>query len=284
MPAVNQETVPHLRFELTSKPDRTLSEQTGREEFMNVIHVFVRAHGDMKNEFIDIAEHTAYDSHIKRVDIEREVPKYIEDPVTKKVTESVEKMTFQEDRTFYVPRIETPWLDKMKESLKNGRVTPAFIEHCTESFRRFKNKQDMPVSGYALINWKGIDPATRDKLIGMGINTVELVAEMNEDAMQYLGMGARSTRDKARSFLLANNAPEKAVLEMTKLRGDNERMQDQLSAMQNKLQELLERKTDVLSLESLRARYKELTDKDADKRWGELKLVELIKEAEAETV
>lgn len=276
-----QDRPPMLRFELTAQADGILSSQTGRDEFMNVILVHIRAAGDMKNEVPDIAEQTSYDAHVKRVDVERVVPKYIEDPVTGKTLEKTETITFQEDRTFYVPKAVTPWLDKLKDRLKHGYISQSYYDYCVTAFQAFKKNQSIPESGYALINWRGIEPAPRDRLIGMGLNTVELVSEMNEDTMQYFGMGARALKDKARAFLLANSAPEKAVVKITQLESDNVRMQDQLSAMQSKLEELLGHKAKAETETDLATQYKEITGKDPDKRWGEKKLRELI-DAETE--
>jgi hypothetical protein len=271
-----QDRPPRLRFELTAQPDGILSAQTGRDEFMNVILVHISAAGDMKNEVPDIAEQTAYDEHVKRVDVERKVPKYIEDAITKKVTETTETITFQEDRTFYVPKVISPWINKLKDRLKHGYISQAYFDYCNDAFKAFKQNQSIPTSGYPLANWRGIDPAMRDRLIGMGLNTVELVSEMNEEAMQYAGMGARAVKDKAKAFLLANSAPEKATVKITQLESQNAAMSEQLSAMQAKLQELLDHKSKAETETDLASQYKDLTGKDPDKRWGEKKLRELI--------
>jgi hypothetical protein len=265
-----------LRFEITSQPDGILSSQTGRDEFMNVILVHIRAAGDMKNEVPDIAEQTTYDSHVKKVDVERTVPKYVEDPSTGKYLEKTETITFQEDRTFYVPRLANPWIDKLKDRLKHGYISQAYFDYCHDAFKAFKKNQSIPTSGYALQNWRGIEPAMRDRLIGMGLNTVELVADMNEDAMQYVGMGARAIKEKAKAFLLSSAEPEKATVKITQLESQNSQMAEQLSAMQAKLQELLDHQSRAKAEESLEAQYRDLTGKDPDKRWGEKKLREMI--------
>ena len=274
-----QDRPPMLRFELTAHPDGILSAQTGRDEFMNVIIVNIRAAGDMKNEVPDIAEQVAYDEHVKKVDVERTVPKYIEDKTTGKVIEKTETITFQEDRTFYQPKVINPWIDKLKDRLKHGYISQAYFDYCKTAFESFKKNQSIPTSGYPLINWKGIDPAIRDRLIGMGLNTVELVSDMNEDAMQYVGMGARGVKDKAKAFLTANATPEKAAVQITNLEKDNARLSDQMSVLQQKLEELLGHKKQASELDELRADYKTITGKDPDMRWKEGKLKELIEGA-----
>lgn len=271
---------PAIRFEMTSQEDRILSEQTKKPEFMNVINVFVRAHGDMKTEVIDIAEMTGYDAYEKEVDVERTITKYVEDPESGDVKEVPEKMTFREKRTFYKGKQIFPWLDKLKDRHKHGQIGERYLDHCVEAFNRFKKNQDLPANGYALINWRGIDPATRDKLIGMGINTVELVANMTEEAMQYVGMGARALQQKAQAFLLQNNAPEQAAIEMTQLRQQNESMAEILSAMQSKLADLSNRQQEKSVQDTLRAKYTEVTGNSPDMRWGAKKLIEEIESAE----
>jgi hypothetical protein len=273
---------PALRFELTSQEDRILSEQTKRPEFMNVIKVFMRAPGDMKTEVPDIAEMTAYDAYEKDVDVEREVPKFVENRETGKIEESLQKMSFREKMTFHKSKIVHPWIEKLKFQLDSKQITERYYRACLDSFENFKNKQNLPKDGYPLINWKGIDPAMRDKLLGMGINTVELVAGMTEEAMTYVGMGSRSIKTKAEAFLLQNNAPEQAAIEMTQMKQQNEALAEQLSALASKLAELGERQQEKSLVDVLRARYAEISGSPADMRWGTKKLAEEIEAAEKE--
>lgn len=273
---------PALRFEATSQEDRILSEQTKRPEFMNVIKVFMRAPGDMKTEVPDIAEMTAYDDYEKEVDVERTVPKFKENPETGAIEETTETVSFREKRTFHKPKVIHPWLEKLKFQLNANQISERYYRACFDAFENFKNKQNLPKDGYPLINWKGIDPAMRDKLLGMGINTIELVASMTEEAMTYVGMGSRSIKQKAEAFLLQNNAPEQAAIEMTLIKQQNEQMAEQLSAMQSKLAELGERQQEKSVLDMLRAQYTKVTGNSADMRWGAKKLAEEIESAEKE--
>lgn len=277
---IRPDNIPALRFELTSQPDNILSEQTKKPEFMNVVKVYIRAPGDMKTEVPDIAEQTAYDAYEKDVDVERTVSKFVEDPQTKEIKEIPEKMSFREKRTFHQAKIVYPWLEKLQFQLKAGNITEDYYEHCKKAFDRFKGSNELPGSGYALINWRGIDPATRDKLLGMGINTVERVAAMTEEAMTHLGMGARSIKAKAEAFVMQNNAPEQAAIEMTLIKQQNEQMGEQLSAMAAKLAELSERQQEKSVVDMLRAKYTEVTGSTADMRWGTKKLAEEIEKAE----
>lgn len=273
---------PALRFELTSQEDRILSEQTKRPEFMNVIKVYLRAPGDMKTEVPDIAEMTAYEAYEKEVDVERTIPKYRENSETHKIEETTEVISFREKRTFHQPKTVHPWLEKLKFKLNARQISERYYQACVDAFESFKNKQNLPKSGFPLINWKGIDPAMREKLLGMGINTVELVASMTEEAMTYIGMGSRSIKQKAEAFLLQNNAPEQAAIEMSAIKHQNEMMAEQLSAMQAKLVELGERQQEKSLQDKLRAQYTDLTGQNPDMRWGPKKLVDEIEAAEKE--
>jgi hypothetical protein len=273
---------PALRFELTSAEDRILSEQTKRPEFMNQIKVYMRAPGDMKTEVPDVAEMTAYEAFEKDVDVERTIPKYKENAETHKIEETTETISFREKRTFYQPKVIHPWMEKLKFQLNAGQISERYYRACLDAFEQFKNKQNLPKDGFPLINWKGIDPAMRDKLLGMGINTVELVASMTEEAMTYVGMGSRSIKQKAEAFLLQNNAPEQAAIEMTIIRQQNEALAEQLSAMQAKMAELGERQQEKSLQDKLRAQYTDLTGQTPDMRWGPKKLVDEIEAAEKE--
>lgn len=271
-----QEKMPVLRFESTSMPDKIASEQTGHEEFMNVILVHIRAAGDMKNEVPDIAEQTTYEPYTKRVTVDRTITKFKENKDTGKFEEVAENLSFEEDRVFYTKSISNPWLDKLRARLRNKQISERYMEHCLKAFEAYKARQDMPIDGYALVNWKGIDPAAREKLLTMGINSVEKLASMTEEAIQYYGMGARALKDKARNFLVANSEPEQATIKLTKLENENLEMREMLSAMQQKLAEMSAMNNRNVELENLRDQYRLKFKKDADKRWKEDKLKELL--------
>lgn len=271
-----QEKLPALRFESTSMPDKIASEETGREEFMNVILVHIRAAGDMKCEVPDVAEKTSYTPYTKRVQVDREITKFKENPQTKVFEEVKETLTFEEDRVFYNKYIENPWIDKLRERLRNKQLSQYYFDYCVKNFEAFKQKQDMPIDGFALVNWKGIDPMARDKLLQMGINSVEKLANMTEEAIQYYGMGARALKDKAKNFLIANDKPAQAAIQLTKLESENAEMKEALSAMQAKLAELASMNNRNQELDDLRDQYRRKFNKDADKRWKEDKLKELL--------
>jgi hypothetical protein len=97
-----------------------------------------------------------------------------------------------------------------------------------------------------------------------------------------VGMGSRSIKTKAEAFLLQNNAPEQAAIEMTQMKQQNEALAEQLSALASKLAELGERQQEKSLVDVLRARYAEISGSPADMRWGTKKLAEEIEAAEKE--
>jgi len=271
-----KEQLPRIRFESTSLPDKIASEQTGHEEFKNVIIAYLSAAGDMKCEVPEVAEDIGYEPYTKRITVDKEITKFRENKETKLLEEHTETVSFEEDRVFYTKSVTNPWLEKLREAVRNGYTSQYYFDHCLAAFNAYKKKEDMPIDGYALINWRGIDPAAREKFLAMGINSVEKIAAMTEEAMQYYGMGARAYKDKAKAFLMANDKPEQATLQITKLQSENTEMREIMTAMQQKLAEMERLNNRNQELEDLRDQYRRKFNKDADKRWKEDKIREAL--------
>lgn len=283
LPQVKEENIPpRLRFVPFAMEDRRKSEQTGKMEYMNAIKVYIRAAGDGKTEVPDIAMKTKYEVSTATEEVEEERTHFVKkaDGTAEEVTEMV-KVPYE--KVFLKPYTAYPWLEKLKNHLKNGRITKEYYEHCEKSFNAFMKNQELPVEGTPLSEWTGATEAQKRKAIEIGINSVELCAEMTEEAIQAIGMGARDMKNKARAYVDRDREPEKFANEMVNLREKNDFQQDQISSLQRKLQELQSRseQSEKEGLDDLRAQYKEQTGEEPDKRWGERKLREKLEKSAA---
>lgn len=230
---------PFLRFVETTVEDRDESLKMGRLIHLRVVKVYIRARGDNKCEVPDIVEGWSFESKMVPEEITKTIYRNEVDAdgnvrqVEKQITEVVEKE--------YKHRVKsTPWLDKLRERLHHGLISKHYHDYCLDAYKRWKNNQEAPVDGIPVTGWNQISMAMQKNLMEMGINSIEKVAEMSEDAIAALGMGSREAKRLAQAYI-ATTDKGAASAEMAKLTQENQRMETEMSALRAKFADLEER-------------------------------------------
>lgn len=111
-----------------------------------------------------------------------------------------------EDREFV--EIFTPG---MSLSRPVEEVTQEHKDRWPEQYRAFKDGQEIAVTGTPLEQWPILTPSAILTYKAQGIRTVEDFAAVPDGALQNLGAGSRTMRDKARAYL--DSAEAGAALE-----------------------------------------------------------------------
>lgn len=238
---LQEDDPPMLRFERGTIKDPVQSEERGIYVPMDCIYVHVRAFGDIKNEVPYVAEKTVYIPTIEQILIEKTVPITVhkEDKEGNRTEDTrYETKEVLEDRATYIGETASPWIITLKDRLNNGKITQNYYQHCIRSFEAWKETGDIPVDGYPVIEWKMISAAQQERLLAIGLNSVEKVSEMTEDGMESYGMGARDLKKKAVEYLLAGTDQSKSAARIISLetKADNDR--EEMSRLQQKLAEL----------------------------------------------
>jgi prefoldin subunit 5 len=110
------------------------------------------------------------------------------------------------------------WIEDLKEGARNERLPATWPSLYEQAFKAWKAGQEMPTEGTAVKDWPALSPSQVRTLLDMGINTVELVSDMNEEAVNRLGMGGRALKEKAKAWLIASATDGKAGAEIDSLR------------------------------------------------------------------
>lgn len=239
LPNMNTEDQPPmLRFAQETRPDTIATELTGKPSYMNVIVVYASARGDNKTEITDFAEMVEYESIEIEVPEERKFSDYEKDAngEFKEITRT-EIVKVKKPR--YTKKITNPWVNKIAERLKNGHISKAYHDFCLARFNDFKKNVTYLPDGVPLKDWTGVNnEALKKKAIELGIVTVELAAEMNEQAMEALGMGARDLKTRAKAFLDADRDSERTANKLVRLESESAAMAEKNSALENKIASL----------------------------------------------
>jgi len=237
LPTIQTENRPPLlRFVSLAVEDRFASEESGQVEYKDVIKVYVRAAGDTKCEVPFVAKETIYEPRTAVVDVQSKRMRNFRDG-NGDMSQKEESFVERKEEVLYDKKVIYPWIDQLKDKLKNGWVSQEYFDFCQKALERFMKNEDAPVVGIPLAEWRGAPESIKKKAIDIGINSVELAAEMTEEAMQAIGIGARDLKNKAGAFLEADKAPNKAAQKIVNLEAANAALMERLAALEDAAKE-----------------------------------------------
>jgi hypothetical protein len=129
-----------------------------------------------------------------------------------------------------------------RKSMPVQKVDDEIRHRYPGEYASFKAGIEAPPSGTPLKGWPPITPGQILELQHFHIHTLEHLAGVNDAQLQNLGMGMRSLREQAKTFLdVAANGTgpiSRMVGENLKLRDEVERLNGQLAAAQQRIKEL----------------------------------------------
>lgn len=127
------------------------------------------------------------------------------------------------------------WLAQNKLDVQGGRLADSHAKAYEESYRRWKTGQEMPVSGTPIKSWPVISPAQVEILIRVGLRTVEDLADLNDEGLRKIGMGAVELKNKAKNWMAASLDKGKLTQDMTALQRTNEQLQNTVTTLTAKI-------------------------------------------------
>jgi len=226
---------PMLRFVRLAVEDRYQTDQVGSIQYKDIVKVFVRAAGDIKCEVPFIGKDKVYIPKKTVVDVKTEITRTVKSPETGEMVQMKEPVTERVEKEVMDEQVIYPWLDQLKDRLRNQQITQEYYDFCKGAFDRYMANEDEPLNGVPLKDWRGATEAIKRKAIEIGVNTVEKAAEMTEEAMQAIGIGARDLKAKATIWLEADNSPAVATRKIANLQEENESLHERLAALERML-------------------------------------------------
>jgi hypothetical protein len=231
---------PMLRFERGTLENRHITEETGRYAYKDAIFVHVRSYGDIKTEVPYVVRTTVMVPTLEEFIVRKKIPIIVRQKVTDEETGLVttqetteyEERDTTEERATYTEEEITPWLTQLDERLRNGRISQEYRDYCFSYFDKWEATGEVPIDGHPVSEWNMPSEAQKRQLIDAGINTVERVAEMNEDAMQVVGMGGRDLKKKAGTWLLAGQDQNRSAAQVIALESKADQKDEEMANMQ----------------------------------------------------
>lgn len=130
------------------------------------------------------------------------------------------------------------WLDQLRVDSNNGRVPSDWISKYQAAYDAWKDGQELPVDGFPIKGWGVCSPAQQETLIRMHVLTVEQLAQINEEGLRRIGMGAIDLKRKAEEWLKQINKAGKPTIEIAALKKENEALKLSIASLEEKVRML----------------------------------------------
>ena len=108
--------------------------------------------------------------------------------------------------------IEKPaeeWMVQIKQKAARGEFPPEWARHFREAFEEWKKGNELPREGTPIKTWQMTTREQANRLIAIGITTVEDLAQTPDTGLGEIGLDGRYLRDLARTW--TDEAKDKGV-------------------------------------------------------------------------
>lgn len=127
------------------------------------------------------------------------------------------------------------WLKQKRRDALAGRFDMEWVELYEKAYSRWKQGQEMPVSGTPLKMCPFMSPAEIENCASLNIRTLEELATLSEEGIGRLGMGGRLLKERAINALKAAEGGGKAAMQMEALQVENAELKARIEALEEAL-------------------------------------------------
>lgn len=132
------------------------------------------------------------------------------------------------------------WLGNMYRDVQGARLPAEWLEGFKKAYAAFQNGQELPVVGTPIKGWGIISPAMQENLIRDGIMTVEMLADITDEGIRRVGMGAVDLKNKAHGWLAQLNDKGPLTQEIATQKAENHALKVQLETLQKQVNALMQ--------------------------------------------
>lgn len=130
------------------------------------------------------------------------------------------------------------WLAQNKIDVQAQRLPREHADFYEKSYRRWKDGQEMPLTGTPIKGWAVISPAQSEAVLRLGIRTVEDLAAINDEAKARIGMGAIILKNKAQAWLAQAQDKGPLTMQMAAIQQENDVLKLTLATLQEQVEAL----------------------------------------------
>jgi hypothetical protein len=89
-----------------------------------------------------------------------------------------------------IPREVKSWFAYLDQQTLEERIPVEWVDKYKLAYEKWKKGEEIPLDGVAIKGWGLLSPAQQVNLIALGIQTVEQLADLNEEMKGRIGLGA----------------------------------------------------------------------------------------------
>jgi FtsZ-binding cell division protein ZapB len=131
------------------------------------------------------------------------------------------------------------WIANMEANVRAGRYKPEWRDQNLKKLEAWRNGQEIPLNGAAILGWPVISPAQQRTLIGLNVLTVEDLAAINDDKARQIGMGSLDLKNKAKAWLAQRSDKGPLTIEIAALKSENNTLKASLQSLQAQVDKLV---------------------------------------------
>lgn len=132
----------------------------------------------------------------------------------------------------------TRWLEDLDRGVRDGRIPQQWATLWKEGYQKWQNGQEMPLHGTPILGWGVVSPAQQKMLIAINCLTVEDLAQINDEGMKRVGMGALDLRNKAKNWLASVKDHGGLTIQMSALEKENANLKASLDGLKAQVEAL----------------------------------------------
>lgn len=100
-----------------------------------------------------------------------------------------------------IPREVKAWFVSLEQQAREERIPEEWVRQYKMAYDAWKKGEELPPNGAPIKGWTVLSSAQQANVISANILTVEDLAQVNDEGMKRIGMGALELRDKAIAWL-----------------------------------------------------------------------------------
>jgi hypothetical protein len=142
------------------------------------------------------------------------------------------------------------WFNTLEQDVRNERFPKQWLDLFKDNYSKWRNGQEIPLNGTAILGWGVISPAQQETLIHLNIRTVEDLAGINDEGIKRVGMGAVSLKIKAAAWLSELQSKGPNTIKIADLETENALLKQNMAALEKTVGDLkaaIEIKTGVVT-------------------------------------
>jgi hypothetical protein len=139
-----------------------------------------------------------------------------------------------------IPREVKSWFVSLEQQAREERIPSEWVTQYKKAYEAWKKGEEAPLIGVPIKGWAVLSPAQQANVISSNILTVEDLAQVNDEGMKRIGMGALELRDKAIAWLRSTKDSGQVTQANAALQARIRQLEANIEVLQGQIRDLKE--------------------------------------------